>query len=357
MRLFIFFICLIFIGSKFPLLENVSKFIVITYVVLQVFNSLHSNKYRLIFDNKYIFVVASLLLLWVSFRIVNFTGFVRTLQFGFLFLSMCVFPFNISSKDDKKYINILVFILLVINVIQYLNLFVIIDNPNSTAIINLLVFYLAYLYNENKFVKFALFILGAIVVLMCDSRSVVLGLLIGLFSIYIYKRKCLNIIVKMFFIILFFIIISSAGYILDILMSKDFDNLVLLTTGKPFNTGRMLIWTNIFGQMKYPYDYILGLGGGYDYSQIITGGRSPHSGYIYVLSSYGIIGLSLFILLIYLLMKKILVNGYFVSAVLMILFVVRESMEVVLLYNNMALALFFWIYIANSQFEKRHIAA
>lgn len=288
-----------------------------------------------------------LLVCWVGVRAKNIYGLGLFLQTLLLFLSAFVLRnLNFSFKVDKAILIGAFFYTLM----AFIHFFVtpIFANSNYIGVCGLIFLVIFFSKQTKFFYIFSLMCLGFIV--LSGTRSAILGLVVGYFLFKIFNLQKALRYLSLFFLIVITILFFKSG-LYDYLNSEDFAQLVIDKTGKRLESGRFEIWELIFSNMSFS-NYIVGLGGGTDYEAIIGSKLSAHSGYVYIISSYGIVGLFLFAMASIFSIIRLFKKGYYFSFLLFVALLFREFFEVTLLHNSFPIALFFWAFLSNGYLDQ-----
>lgn len=293
-----------------------------------------------------------LLVCWVGARAKNIYGLGLFLQTLLLFLSAFVLRnLNFSFKIDKAILIGAFFYTLM----AFIHFFVtpIFANSNYIGVCGLIFLVIFFSKQTKIFYIFSLMCLGFIV--LSGTRSAILGLVVGYFLFKIFNlQKALRYLSLLFLIVVTILFFKSGFY--DYLNSEDFAQLVIDKTGKRLESGRFEIWELIFSNMSFS-NYIIGLGGGTNYEAIIGSKLSAHSGYVYIISSYGIVGLFLFAMASIFSIIRLFKKGYYFSFLLFVALLFREFFEVTLLHNSFPIALFFWAFLSNGYLDQFRLSS
>ncbi|MNL35134.1 hypothetical protein D3C87_1571460 [compost metagenome] len=189
-----------------------------------------------------------------------------------------------------------------------------------------------------------LWLMTAILVLPTFTRSILLGLLIGVVIVYYsFKSKTRSIWSIGFFFVCAIFYLKFQDEISAIYQSLD----LLSYTGKNLDTGRAEMWRGILGSMS-TYDFLLGGVDLKNVNELVSpDGKilSAHNGYLSILASVGLLGV-FFALLIPVTIISVTFEknspGSKILAVYVIVFFVREFFEVSLHGNNFPIAGAFW---------------
>lgn len=288
-----------------------------------------------------------LLVFWVGVRAKNFYGLGLLLQTILLFLSTFVLRnLNFSFKVDKAILIGAFFYTLM----AFTHFFItpVFANSNYIGVCGLI--FLVVFFSKQTKLYYLFSLLCFVFIVLSGTRSAILGLVVGYFLFKIFNlRTSLRILSLIGFIILAILFFKSGLY--DYLSSDDFAQLVIDKTGKRLESGRFEIWELIFSNMSFS-NYIVGLGGGTDYEAIIGSKLSAHSGYVYIISSYGIVGLFLFAMASIFSIIRLFKKGYYFSFLLFVALLFREFFEVTLLHNSFPIALFFWAFLSNGYLDQ-----
>lgn len=318
-------------------------------VYFYFFFKAHEWKWSINFNN--IFTVI-LLLGWMLLRSQNLVGLKN---FGLLALLMIIYVSNLKYSNISR-ISLIILSSLVCLMAVYLsstggNNMETNTNANTVALISVIVFWVTYFYFPKC--RGLTLLLSILVLIVYESRSVIVALLLAGAIIYLVKKK--NIGIKTILIVLA-IIISTCIYLLwDLLMSPEFNTFILEITNKRFQSGRIEIWSAIFEYMR-GMDWLIGVGGGVDHQPIVGYNElGLHSTYVFMLFHYGWIGLSLLWILFYKVLKNLTDKKYYYSATFLLFFIIRDFFEITLIQNQMAIAVLAWGWIANGWVDKNYL--
>lgn len=351
LKLSVTFICLILlsslvlVGSNLEVLSIVSKFA--TYSVVILLFLIYLSKVHRTYSLDWKIFFLSLLSIWMGVRSINIYGFGLFIQ-SFLLLISCFFLYNFKKSfpiDTALNISGYFFIILSFTHFYIYPIFI---NTNYIGVCGLI--FLVSFLSQKKIIPYFLSLICIIIIIFSGTRSVLLGILIAFF---IYRVLKLGLKMRFFSLIALgaaiFLFIHYGVY--DYLNSDSFAQLVIDKTGKRLESGRVEIWTLILARMDIS-DYIIGFGGGTNYINIIGSELSAHSGYIYILSSYGMVGLILFLAALLSTALSMLNQKYYYSFILFVALVFRELFEVTLIHNSFPIALFFWAFLSNGYIDR-----
>ncbi len=230
----------------------------------------------------------------------------------------------------KKHLIPLIGVFFFINLILIIGIyFEYLQNWNFVSIVYA-IFICIYWGNDEKGIIKTLFLLFAGSFLFYfEARSVILGLFLGILFIYypVIGKILMGGLITLFFY----------------LQHIDFFNPkkpVFLYKGKAFEQGRVEIWGKVLNTMSLQ-DHIWGLGGGIDYVSIIESKLSIHSGYLYIYTSYGMIGLLIMLIVFFQVWKRYKKHS---KQALLIFYLImfREFFELSLVTNNFVVEFVFW---------------
>lgn len=344
-----FMVSISLVGANSELLVDFARaityslvgFLVLFYIFRDGFN---------IKKQKHIFFFF-LLVCWVGFRSKNIYGFGLFFQTVLLFFSAFVLSnFNFSFKFDRAILIGALFYLLMVTVHFFVT--PVFYNSNYIGLCGLI--FLIFFLSKKGNIYYCLAFSCLAFIILSGTRSVILGLVIAyiLYKIFTLKGS-LRLLALVFLLTLIVLFFKSGFY--DYLNSENFAQLVLDKTGKRLESGRFEIWDTIFSQMSF-LDYIVGIGGGVNYEEIIGSKLSAHSGYIYIISSYGAVGLFLFIMTSLFSIVNLFKNKYYFSFLLFVALLFRELFEVTLLHNSFPVALFFWAFLSNGYLDRLRLS-
>lgn len=339
-----FTISITLVGMDSEAISSVAS--VLTYSIVGFLIIFYFNQYGAKSKIDKRLILLSLLAAWVGVRAINLYGVGLLFQALFLFAGALVLSnLNFYNKiSGAIFLGGLVYVFLALT-----HFFVnpIFTNTNYIGVCGL-IFCVSFFSRQTK-ICYLLSFICFLIVFFSGTRSALLGLVFAYFVYKIFSQKTS---VKIFSLILLMVVtfvFFNNGYY-DYLNSDSFAKLILDKTGKRLESGRFEIWNSIFSNMSFQ-DYIFGLGGGTNYEQIIGSKLSAHSGYVYIISSYGIVGLILFILASLFSLINLFKNGYYFSFLLFVALLFREFFEVTLLHNSFPIALFFWAFLSNGYLD------
>lgn len=290
-----------------------------------------------------------MLVIWMFFRSENYYGMALASQF--LLVMLFAIPYGGFSEVERaafyQAVKLSTLFFLFVSIIHFF-LYPVFANSNFWGAYCL--FYLVVSASiGGRFGRLCVFIFLLFLVLS-GTRSAMLGAVVG-GGVLLFLR--IRLLYKIVFFLVFSIFIVSLYFFgfIDYILSDDFSSAVAEHTGKRLESGRLQIWTSIFSSMKMQ-DWFFGIGGGFDLKSLIGLNLSAHSGYVYVLSSYGIVGLSVFLALsvttLFFLCKKKWDYSFF----LMVAFLIREFFETSLVNNNFPIAVMFWGVLASGALDR-----
>jgi hypothetical protein len=336
-----FIICCYSAGSSFEFVSFFSKTFIYLFSLYIFFFSLKQySKLHVILKPKLIIPFFALSL-WCCVRAINFNGILLACQS--LLLVFASYSLMLFCNFNKR---LVVFSVIVAGVVFFIIslihafVYIIFENNNFWGLYCLL-FLLVGLSRIRSWIGLFLFISSLFFLFFSGTRSAIFGFL---FSIFLLAFIRLNIAGKLFLSVTIgfaFWLLDSFG-IINYLFSSEFASLVMSLTGKRIESGRFDLWKSIFHAMDDAFTYLIGFGGGVDYFDIVGLKLSPHSGYVYLLSSYGVFGLFLFLYSLVFVAKDAYSKSRWISFILIISLSFREFFEVSLLHNNFSLALLFW---------------
>jgi O-antigen ligase len=344
---FLIFNSMYLIGVESYFVAFTSK--VVFYIsIFLLFGMLVIGRSSLSSDRYFFFLTFFLFVFWVFFRASGVYGIIVACQAAVvLLLSLAL---SGANDDCKNYLASAlkisaVFFLVVSSIhLVFARVFA---NDNFWGLY-CLVFLVASLGFERRwrFLVFPFFVF----LVLSGTRSALLGFFVSLALLLFLKSTWQAKVLQMAFFLFVFILLFAVGFF-DYLMSPEFAVFVMDVTGKRIESGRVEIWSTIFSTMSIK-DWIIGIGGGYDLASIIGVTLSVHSGYIHILSSFGLIGLLLFFVLIFLFSRASYKKGWAITFLMITALVVREFFEVSLLNNNFPVAIFFWGILASGAIDK-----
>lgn len=287
-------------------------------------------------------------------------------SFSYLFALLGTLSFIIISSHNQwqhKYLKLFAHIASGITWFVFLNWLLvepifdgyqsISKNPNSLAIILFCILYMQLLtFRYSSYIGrsyFGLLIcINLFLIYTTSSRSVFLSILILLLSmlLLLYSKKAFS---KLFSTVLIF----NFGFILIYVLLENtkigqfLNGVSLHLLDKSFYSGRNEIWKQL---LPYIYDKpFFGYGIGIDARELTSQANTSHNQYIQILLESGIIGLTLFLLLLYSIWKLLLQNlttfESKLSACFFIATLVYMNFESTLFQNNYAIGLMQWFII------------
>lgn len=333
------------VGLVYEPLVILARAMAYSSVVFLIIFYLYKSDFIFKFEGNLFFLF--LLVIWVGLRTNNIYGLGLLLQTIFLFLGAFILRnINFMYKVDKALV-IGAFLFLFIASTHF---FVtpVFNNTNYIGVCGL-IFFVIFASRQTKFFYILAF-LCLILIFLSGTRSAILGLVVGYFLFKIFNFKGLLRFFLIFSLVIICILFFNSGYY-DYLNSDAFAQAVIDKTGKRLESGRFEIWDLIFSRMDF-FDYMFGLGGGTNYESILGSKLSAHSGYVYIISSYGVVGLFLFLMASILSLIELFRNKYYFSFLLFVALLFREIFEVTLLHNSFPIALLFWVFISNGYLDK-----
>lgn len=131
----------------------------------------------------------------------------------------------------------------------------------------------------------------------------------------------------------------------------EIDTLAIQWTGKRLETGRVEIWEALLGRMSFA-EILLGGGASSAHFTVFDATLSSHNGYLAVLLSYGLVGLSIAATLLVCVFRRLVRQELPFSAAMLVFFATRELFEVSLFMNSFPVALIFWSLVATGYLER-----
>lgn len=345
-RINVFGIFLLILISYLPVITIFAKIFFWSSIFVCFFSNIKSRDWNLNISSKNLIIVF-FLLLWMLLRSQNVDG----LRNFFLFAVLMMFYIsNIPYSNLSKLSVTILFVLTGIISIYYFLYGGFLDNLNSNTlgVIASILIVITYIYLPQY--RFFIFLSGILIIMLFQSRSVLIALLLAISIMSIEKKTHINI---RTLLIVLTVIIGSLIYVLwNILMSPEFNSFILQISNKDFQSGRLDIWTAIFQYMK-GIDWIIGVGGGVDHQPIVGyNNMGLHSTFVFMLFHYGWIGLGLLILLFYKSIVWLVDKKYYYSATFFLFFVIRDFFEITLIQNQMMIAFLSWGWVANGWIDK-----
>lgn len=351
-NLVLFFILVLFtcsislIGFNNESIISIARISTYSLAVFLIILFLSTTTTSIKIDNRILFFF--FLIFWVGLRAENLYGLGLLFQTFLLFSSMLILKnINIENHFHKAMLcgGLLYLTLCFIN-FYYFQVFY---NTNYIGLCGL-IFFIYFLSLRSKY-GICLAIFSLIFIIISGTRSALLGIIFAYVIYKILNQNSVNRWLLIFLFISLLLVFFNSSYY-SYLISDDFAQFVFDKTGKRLESGRFDIWYEIFSKMNF-FDYIFGLGGGLSYEEIIGAKLSAHSGYVYILSSYGIFGLFLFMSCVTYSLIKLYKNSYFFSFILFVALLFREFFEVTLLHNSFPVALLFWAFLSNGYLDKK----
>ncbi len=303
-------------------------------------------KFKISTDFKML-IPLSLLLGWMLIMTINGAGLVQWAKMAFLSFFFLV-DFSYKRVTPKVLATLAMLLgLMVMLDFRWNAIFI---NPNMTALLIFIPFFIYTMVSTKTTYLFLFAVAGLVLCLMLGSRAVLLAMVLAWVMLALWSDKHAFNPAKIIFMLSALLLYHFA----DFFMSSEFNEFIYHYTGKEFQSGRFEIWGSVLQEMKW-HHYLFGLGGGYDFSELMPKrfrNLSLHSTYVYMLCSYGIVGLSLFLLLLTRILSKLMKKGKKVSAFLLLFFAFRDCFEITLVNNQMAIAALFWSLIANGKIEE-----
>jgi len=191
-----------------------------------------------------------------------------------------------------------------------------------------------------------------LLIIISGGRSVLLGVVISYLLTYHFfsKEPGIGKSFKSLLVLTLFLGLLLFGQDLIALISS-FDGYLLEYTGKRFESGRLDIWMALLNSLT-PFEWLLGKGGGISAGSILNSKLSAHSTYIYILFTYGLIGLLLFFTVIFSCVRKLLAMNMYMSVFFVLCLFIRDAFEVSIINNSFSISVFFWVLYMTSSFER-----
>jgi O-antigen ligase len=348
---FIFISTPVVIGSKFPIVSMVGKFGIYIYsillIVMFLLNNNNDNKVKIDFTLGAIFFFIAYMVL----RSENFQGLMMAMQFG-LVASIFVFYRERDLPFFQYSPSLFVFILLGVSLLEIFIPGGFFANRNYWSIMILLYFFPYIFVCNNNLIKTVLISLAILLVVISGSRSVLLSIVISYVLVYHFLSKELGIGKLFKSLIILLLVISLLLFGQDLVNSiSSFDGYLLEHTGKRFESGRFDIWMALLNSLT-PSEWLIGKGGGISAGSISDSKLSAHSTYIYILFTYGLVGLFSFFTIIFVCIRKLLYMKMFMSVFFVVCLLIRDAFEVSIINNSFSISVFFWGLYMTSSFER-----
>ncbi|WP_245251774.1 O-antigen ligase family protein [Virgibacillus litoralis] len=185
-------------------------------------------------------------------------------------------------------------------------------NPNALGAVLLVFSYfliLRTLYSNHitKIFNTILILITLFLIYSSTSRTVWLSLLFILLAWVIYNYSY-NKFKYLFPVTLIFSLLFSIFYVFSFntVLGDFMDKLSKTLFGKSLYSGREILWNDLFNHsLNAPF---LGYGYGTNFNEMNSRGQSPHNMYLQIMLESGVIGLIIFILVLYFLWKMLLKN-------------------------------------------------
>lgn len=309
-------------------------------------------KKEIIID-KNILILFSLMLFYPLVFLIYYDFFYHTFNFRYLYLLFQIlliflfFHIGLQLSKYRDYIGYLtlttILFLVVFSVFFGKSSIVGKENIYASLLLILCAFTLSISINSG--LKLTAFFFSSMGILFSDARSSLISLVVLIIFYMFYgffnRQKTL-----MFFSIfsasilwIFFIVyLYTTG-------EGDIYNLVVYElTGKQLYSGRERMWGDFIAAIGD--SPIFGYGLGVDYSAMADIEYSTHNLYLAIMLQQGMLGLFLFIILLYVIYKRsenfIGVNGKSFSFLIIPTILIQQNFELSLTQNNMSIMLIFW---------------
>ena len=301
----------------------------------------HKNTTSFILKDKYLFIFVFfcfISFLWSDYSLISFK---RSFQLVVTYVTIVNAVLHVRSINAIKSLKIVTYIYIITTFISGMFIPQAIDpnfgtwrgielQKNLLGHVSLMIFILGlYFYNESysKFSKYDsifLIILSTLSIFLSGSTTNLIGLvLILLILIVTYSDRVFYPIgIRKLNTTLAISILSIAAIVFSLYSSKSFSTIPELFGKDPSLTGRDVIWSFIWNEIQkkfwigYAYGtyWIMGTTV-IDIFQAVVGWKvnEAHNGYLEIMLQLGMIGFSLFILLLISFIRKIYKTGFFIA--------------------------------------------
>lgn len=289
----------------------------------------------------------------IQYDTVNLKYFYLLFQ---IFLIFFIFNLGKQLNSYREYVGfcILFLVIMLISLSLVFGKSSIVGKENVYA--SLLLILLAYILSSNmkNAIKYIAFFLVSIGILLSDARSSLVGLAV-LFVLYNFSKYVVKIKRLIFFGVIFFSLfwVFFIVYLYNTGKGEYYNVAVYELTGKQLYSGREKMWGEFVNSiLNSP---ILGYGLGVDYGAIADIEYSTHNLYLAILLQQGLLGLFLFIFLMYYVYIKSIrqhndqSRNFIFLAIPVIL--LQQNFELSLTQNNLSIMLIFWLLLGIHSFS------
>lgn len=307
------------------------------------------------------FFVISLFYILISLfsSILNYNSTLNnTLQFSAIilfFISFSTIEWN-SFKINFSYI--MSFIYVSLNLIyaaalgkfsQFMSIY-----PNSNLVgaygfIALFFIILRLNYSNNKVIPIIGILLSMLLIIISDTRSIILSIIIVVLIFLGWEKITKSMFRANFFFVMYIGILVFTIVIYAKLPDYDFyprlESWMIENTGKSIMSGRLEIWSEVMNLISQkPW---FGYGPDVKASTIISLNASPHNIYINTMLQVGIIGLILFVGILYSIFYSYILKKdeitVKISAAFYFGIIFHQLFEITLTQNQLSIGLFQWL--------------
>lgn len=290
--------------------------------------------------------------------ILNYTHALHWIIYQFVFILVCFVSANIVWKKGHVQLFSIVSLIVFPLVLYYTLVDVEALNANTSGgLAFLLAFFpLLYLIGYAKNLKFFRYsfviIISLSIILMTDTRSIILSVVFMLLTWSVWKIISKN---KVLFK-LYFGFVALFCYIFTVIYPKldqylpnfhKLDYLMIKYTGKSIHSGRDAIWNTLLEYISLKP--LFGYGSGALAADFLPVPLSSHNLYLHITLQVGIVGMAFFAIFLYFIWKKFWVNRYDKKVVLCATYfigiLIYQLFEVSLTQNNFTFALIQWLII------------
>lgn len=345
---FILMLSPLLVGSSIEIVSIVGKLNIYFYSLFLIFfAALRPVKIKI----DYVLILVFIFMFYMVFRSVTYSGLIMSMQFfvlGLIFILYRVRTLPLLTINARcLYILILFFSLF--EILSPSGWFM---NSNYWSIMIMLYTLPLLFVIDNVVFKKLILILSVFFILLSGSRAVLLSAIFSYFIVYNIMKDKFGIVKFIKYIVFSFLIVFVINFSIDILNDINFYNdLFLDYTGKRLESGRFDIWLALFDSLSFS-EWIFGKGGGVTVEDILNIKLSAHSTYVYLIFTYGFVGIILFLLVYFSILLKLNDEKYYISIYFSLALIIRDFFEVSLVHNNYPIAFFFWALFLTSSFEK-----
>ena len=258
---------------------------------------------------------------------------------------------HIYKNSIGYYVSLVIFTLVFLSI--FLGNSSIVGKENIYASILLILLSYTLCLKVNNKLKIFNIVLVSYGIFFSDARSSLLALALVILSYVFYPllsnfRKI--IFFSIFFLSLFWIFFIV--YLYNTGKGDIYNLLVYELTGKQLYSGREKMWGDFIDAINE--SPILGYGLGVDYTAIAEIEYSTHNLYLAILLQQGILGIIIFISLLYLIYKKsnniLSANEKSFSFLIIPAVLLQQNFELSLTQNNLSIMLIFWFLLGVSYY-------